>query len=397
MREGKLALADGSLFVGTAFGGETIRGGEVVFNTAHSGYQEVISDPSYTGQIICMTTPLQGNYGVNPEDDESPRPCVEGFVVRELSGLRSNFRSDRALDAWLARHGVPGLTGIDTRELTLKLRVDGAINGALATTDIDDDELIDRARALPSMAGQDLVRQVAAREPQTWSTGLEGELFDRARRMPIDKHVAALDCGMKRNILRHLVDIGCRVTIMPPTASAEQILALGADGLFVSNGPGDPAAVDYVVKLLGEVGPALPTFGICLGHQLLALALGASTFKLKFGHHGYNHPVKNLLTERVEITSQNHGFAVRQESLAGAGLEQTHVNLYDGTVEGFRHRELPLFAVQYHPEAAPGPHDAGYLFDVFRTLIEQRRPLTTAELEACQSAHAGRRPRALPA
>jgi carbamoyl-phosphate synthase small subunit len=273
--------------------------------------------------------------------------------------------------------------------------VKGAINGVLATVaDVSDAELLERARALPNMAGQDLVPAVAPREAFEWTTGLDSLMAETARQGALSKHVVAIDCGMKRNILRHLVDIGCRVTVVPPTMPASEILAKRPDGVFVSNGPGDPAAVTYVLATLRGLVDRLPVFGICLGHQMLALALGAETFKLKFGHHGYNHPVKNLLTGRVEITSQNHGFAVRENSLAAAGLEQTHVNLYDGTVEGFRHREWPVFAVQYHPEAAPGPHDAAYLFDCFRAMLDTRKPPTADEMAAAQVAQATRTPRA---
>jgi carbamoyl-phosphate synthase small subunit len=389
----KLALADGTLFIGSAFGARTVRGGEVVFNTAHTGYQEVITDPSYAGQIVCMTCPLQGNYGINPQDGESLRPFVEGFVVRELSAVASNYRSQQTLDELLKAHNVPGITDIDTRELTLKLRADGAINGLLATEDVDDDELLDRAAALPSMTGQDLVRQVASGEPFEWTQGFDDGIFSEyARNLPLDKHVVAIDSGTKHNIYRHLVDIGCKVTVVPPTTTPDEIKRLDPDGIFVSNGPGDPAAVTYLIETLRALTGDVPTFGICLGHQLLALGAGAETYKLKFGHHGYNHPVKNMLTGRVEITSQNHGFAVREQTLAPAGLEQTHINLYDGTVEGFRSRNLPLFAVQYHPEAAPGPHDAAYLFDCFRRMLESGRAPAAEEMAAAQETQSKRIP-----
>ena len=393
MAQAKLALADGTLFHGTAFGAIGVRGGEGVFNTAHSGYQEVITDPSYAGQIICMTSPQQGNYGINEEDPESDRIFIEGFVVRELSAIASNYRSRRTLDDALAEAGVPAISGIDTRELTLRLRVQGAINGVLATEPLDDEELLARAAALPPMTGQDLVTRVATAQPFEWTQGFQEPIFaERARRLPIDKHVVAIDSGTKRNIFRHLVDIGCKVTVVPPRISPDEIRGLKPDGLFVSNGPGDPAAVTYLIDTLRALSASVPTFGICLGHQLLALGQGAETYKLKFGHHGYNHPVKNMLTGRVEITSQNHGFAVKDSSLAPSGLEQTHINLYDGTVEGFRHRELPLFAVQYHPEAAPGPHDAAYLFDCFRGMLDSGRPPGRDEMAAAQDQQAKRIP-----
>lgn len=367
----RLVLADGTIFHGEAFGAAATRGGEVVFNTAHSGYQEVITDPSYCGQIVCMTAVQQGNYGVNDEDDESDRPLIEGFAVRELSPVASNYRSRRSLDEWLKSCGIPGISGINTRELTLRLRAEGSINGVLSTRDESDERLLEMARALPSMAGLDLVRKVAAGPVRPWNRGFEGDLAPASPARPIDRHVVAIDCGMKRNILRHLVHIGCRVTVVPPATPATAIRELKPDGLFVSNGPGDPQPVGYVQETIRDLSRDTPTFGICLGHQLLALALGAETYKLRFGHHGCNHPVRNLRTGRVEITSQNHGFAVSPDSMARVGLELTHQNLYDRTVEGFRHRERPLMAVQYHPEAAPGPHDAAYLFEEFRALMDQ--------------------------
>ena len=380
----RLALADGTIFTGVAFGGDGTRAGEVVFNTAHSGYQEVVTDPSYSGQIVCMTYSLQGNYGVSCEDDESDRPYIEGFVVREISPITSNFRSERSLDEMLAEAGIPGISGIDTRALTRMLRINGSINGVLTTRDEGLTDLIEQARALPSMAGQDLVRRVAPQATVEWTRGLESAFAAGARAAAVDKHVVAIDCGMKRCILRNLVDIGCRVTVVPPTSTAKDILAFKPDGVFISNGPGDPQPVDYMRASLREIAGRVPIFGICLGHQLLALALGAETVKLKFGHHGYNHPVKNLLTERVEITSQNHGFAVTPQSLESVGLELTHINLYDGTVEGFRHPDQPLLAVQYHPEASPGPHDSAYLFDCFRAMIDTGKPIGAEQMRAAQ-------------
>ena len=381
-----LALADGSIFRGVGFGAEATRGGEVVFNTAHSGYQEVITDPSYTGQIVVMTMTQQGNYGVNEADNEAARPWVEGFVVRDLAASPSNHRAAGSLDDWLRAAGVPGISAVDTRGLTLRLRVQGAINGVVSTVEFDEEQLVEQARALPSMAGVDLVPRVASRAAARWDQPLPSDLADvfadYASRPRLS--VVAIDCGMKRNILRNLVSIGCDVTIVPPTWNAAQIRNLRPAGAFVSNGPGDPAAVTYLQETLQDLAVDMPIFGICLGHQLLALALGARTYKLKFGHHGYNHPVKNLLTGRVEITSQNHGFAVEVESLKAIGLEPTHMNLYDQTNEGFRHRERPIFAVQYHPEAAPGPHDAAYLFACFREMIESRRPPTAEIMRAAQ-------------
>lgn len=384
MHVAKLALASGTVFTGEAFGAAARRGGEVVFNTAHSGYQEVITDPSYTGQIVCMTMPQQGNYGTTAEDDESDKVFIEGFVVRELSPIASNFRSHQTLDSLLKKSGIPGISGVNTRALTLALRETGAINGILSTLGESDDALIAAARALPDMAGQNLVTRVAPKTKSEWTRGFEGDFEVLARHDPVTRHVVAIDCGMKRNILRNLVDVGCRVTVVPPGTSAAAILDLRPDGVFVSNGPGDPATVTDVQQSLKGLAGRVPIFGICLGHQLLAIALGAQTSKLKFGHHGYNHPVKNLLTNRVEITSQNHGFAVTPESLERAGLEATHVNLYDGTNEGFRHREHPIFAVQYHPEAAPGPHDANYLFDTFVAVMETRKRPTAEQMARAQ-------------
>jgi carbamoyl-phosphate synthase small subunit len=369
MEESKLVLADGTVFTGEAFGARTEVTGEVVFNTAMTGYQEILTDPSYAGQIVTMTYPHIGNYGVNEADVESGRPWVTGFVVREAARRPSNYRSEGTLDGYLERAGIPGIAGIDTRALVRRVRMHGAMPAVLSALDLDDASLRAKARAAPDMAGQDLVREVSAGKAYDWTEGEPREFRgDRPRPSPLYK-VAAIDCGIKRNILRLLVDGGFVVRVFPATATPEEILAYAPDGLFLSNGPGDPAPVDYVASTVRTLLPKLPTFGICLGHQILALACGARTYKLKFGHRGGNQPVKDLTTGKVEITSQNHGFAVDAQSLSGSGLELTHVNLNDGTVEGFRHVEYPAYAVQYHPEASPGPHDSRYLFARFRDLI----------------------------
>jgi carbamoyl-phosphate synthase small subunit len=372
MEAAKLALADGTVYAGTAFGARGERTGEVVFNTALTGYEEVLTDPSYAGQIVVMTYPHIGNYGINEEDGESERPHVAGFAVRERSRVVSNHRAKKSLDAYLAEHGVVGIEGLDTRALVRRVRMGGAMPAVLSTTDLDDASLREKARRAPGMAGRDLVREVSAKAPYDWTEG-EPREFATTRDTPLPRYrVAALDCGVKRSILRLLVDAGFVVRVFPATASADEIRAFEPQGLFLSNGPGDPAAVTYAAATVRALLPELPTFGICLGHQILGLAAGARTFKLKFGHRGANQPVKDLTTGKVEITSQNHGFAVEAEGLEAHGLELTHVNLNDGTVEGFRHREHPAFAVQYHPEASPGPHDSRYLFRRFRELIASR-------------------------
>jgi carbamoyl-phosphate synthase small subunit len=368
-RPARIALEDGWSALGRAVGADGTAAGEFVFNTCLSGYQEVLTDPSYTGQIVVMTYPLIGNYGVIGSDDESDGPQVEGFVVRECVRHPSNWRSDESLPVWLERHGVVAIEGVDTRALTLRLREGGALRGVVTTEPVSAAEAVERARALPSMEGRDLTGEVTIGSPRVEG---EGALT-----------VAAYDFGMKRNIVRELSAAGCRVVRHPADTPAEAILESAPDGLFISNGPGDPAAVRSAIEELrriGERAPDLPTFGICLGHQLLALAHGGETYKLKFGHHGGNHPVQDLRTGHIDITSHNHGFAVREErrgdrrAVAGArGLDVTHVNLYDGTVEGFRHAERPLFAVQYHPEAAPGPHDARHHFHHFVAAMRARR------------------------
>ncbi len=387
----RLALEDGTVFHGHAFGDLTPRcvEGEVCFNTSLSGYQEVLTDPSYAGQIVTMTNPMIGNYGVNDDDLESQRVQVSGFVIRELSNIDSNYRSSSKLERWLERSRVTGIDGLDTRALTRKLRTDGAMDGVLCTDgSVSDAELVERARASVGLVGRNLVETVSRSEPVRWAEDLgqwlpvQGEVAKPAER----KRVVALDCGAKLNILRNLVDSGCEVTVLPWDASPEAIREHQPDGLFVSNGPGDPAAVTPTIETLKQVRGEVPTFGICLGHQLLALAMGAETVKLKFGHRGGNQPVQNLGTRKVEITSQNHGFAVTQESLEQAGAEPTHLNLNDRTLEGFRHGTEPTFAVQYHPEASPGPHDARYLFDCFRAMMDTGQSPTAEQMDHAQRA-----------
>ncbi|MDY3557955.1 glutamine-hydrolyzing carbamoyl-phosphate synthase small subunit [Gemmata sp. JC673] len=364
----KLALADGTVFTGRGFGatGETL--GEVVFNTSMAGYQEVLTDPSYTGQIVTMTYPLIGNYGTTADDEESNAVRVAGFIVRELTRVPSNFRSDRDLDSYLKASNVVGIEGIDTRALVRRLRVRGSMNGILSTADLDDASLVAKARAFPGMEGRDLVSEVVPKQSFKWDKGF-GTLTDHVLpHRPATKKVVAIDYGMKWNILRCLTQVGCDVTVVPGTASADEVLAHNPDGIFLSNGPGDPAAVGYAIDTVKQLIPKKPLFGICLGHQLLGLALGAKTFKLKFGHRGANQPVRNELTKQIEITTQNHGFAVDPTTLP-KDVQPTHINLNDNTLEGLRHTTLPVFSVQYHPEAAAGPHDSSYLFEEFRKLM----------------------------
>ncbi|MEM9346903.1 MAG: glutamine-hydrolyzing carbamoyl-phosphate synthase small subunit [Planctomycetota bacterium] len=387
----RLALADGSVFTGSAFGDTATRcvEGEVCFNTSMAGYQEILTDPSYAGQIVTMTYPLQGNYGTSDGDLESTRAHCAGFVVRELANAESNYRSTAKLEEWLASQGLVGITGIDTRALTRKLRVTGAMDGVLCTDPTKTDaELVQQAKDSAGLVGRNLAKTVSRSEPIVWDEDLSGwSPLQGSIESPNNKlKVVALDCGAKLNILRNLVDSGCEVTALPWDTSPEQVLEQRPDGLFVSNGPGDPAAVSETIDNLKQLRGKLPTFGICLGHQLLSLALGADTYKLKFGHRGGNQPVQNLGTGKVEITSQNHGFAVDLDSLKSAGGEPTHINLNDDTLEGFRHATEPTFAVQYHPEASPGPHDARYLFDCFVTMMQTGTSPTSEQMDAAQRA-----------
>ena len=375
----RLALEDGTVVHGTAFGARVTDdsgAGEVVFNTALTGYEEVITDPSYRGQIVVMTAPEIGNVGWNAEDLESGRPWLSGFVVRALSPVVSNWRATVDLDKVLAEAGVPGIAGVDTRALTQKLRDQGAMRGLITSVPVaklSDSALIERVRRSPGLEGRDLVREVTSAATYPWAEGSWRHAQDVSQRRPAEKHIVAYDFGIKRNILRMLVDSGCRVTVVPATTPAADALALRPDGVFLSNGPGDPSAVTSAVDACRTiVEQKVPLFGICLGHQILGLALGGSTYKLKFGHHGANCPVMDLGTRKVEITSQNHGFAVDVDSLRGKA-ELTHVNLNDNTVEGMRLADRPAFSVQYHPEASPGPHDASYLFDRFLAMIDRQR------------------------
>ena len=378
-----LALEDGSVFRGAAFGAAATVAGECVFNTSMTGYQEILTDPSYFGQIVTMTAPQIGNYGINAEDEESSAPKCTGFVVRELSPVVSNWRSSMSLDAYLKKYGIPGISEVDTRALTKKLRVDGAMKCCLSTLPLSDADAIARARGWSDMAGSDYVKDTTCKEPYIW--GADDASRYNAQYLPVGTtggatvtpakkfKVAAFDYGAKYSIFRKLVRHGFEVHVFPATATHEQVREAGIDGLFLSNGPGDPSALPYIHKTVTALLPDYPTFGICLGHQMVTHALGGSTYKLKFGHRGGNQPVKNIETGKVSITAQNHGFATDAKSLESRSAIVTEINLNDNTVEGLRHKELPVFSVQYHPEAAPGPNDADPLFEDFYKLVEKRK------------------------
>jgi carbamoyl-phosphate synthase small subunit len=385
-----LALEDGRIFRGRGYGARLERTGEVVFNTSITGYQEIFTDPSYAGQIVVLTNPEIGNYGTNPDDEESIKPYIEGLVVREFSPYASNYRSEQVTDEYLERHGVPVLSEIDTRSLVRHLRDKGVMRGTVSTRELDPEKLIAMAKSQPTIDGMDLAKVVSTKQSYRWEKGdVEERILTVAHpaapqlsvvtaaetpaEAPARKQVIAYDYGIKTNILRRLVSTGCDVTVVPAQTPAEDVLALKPDGVFLSNGPGDPDAVEYAQKAIRKLAGRVPVFGICLGHQLIGLALDGKTFKLKFGHHGGNHPVKNLRTGRVEITAHNHNYAVNPDSLKQSEVELTHIDLNDNTLEGLRHRTYPLFSVQYHPEASPGPHDSHYLFDDFVKMMNEWR------------------------
>jgi carbamoyl-phosphate synthase small subunit len=380
-----LALEDGRIFRGRAWGAPGERTGELVFNTSMMGYQEILTDPSYAGQIVTMTYPLIGNYGANLEDVESRRPFVEGFVVREYSEVSSNWRAGMTLDEYLKRHGIAGISEIDTRALVRHIREKGAMRACLSSVDLDESSLVEKARKAPQMLGLSLVDEVTCGDPYEWSsiqdvqttldpiTALRSQIDCALLPGEEEFRVVAYDFGIKYYILRYLAAAGCNVTVVPAQTCADDVLSLAPDGIFLSNGPGDPSASPGIVAEINKLITAAPVFGICLGHQLLGIAFGGKTYKLKFGHRGGNQPVKNLRSERIEITSHNHGFAVDPDSLNPNEIELTHFNLNDGCLEGMRHKSLPVFSVQYHPEAGPGPHDATYLFHEFIAQMREHR------------------------
>jgi carbamoyl-phosphate synthase small subunit len=370
-----LALEDGRVFRGEGYGSPGESQGEVVFNTSLTGYQEIATDPSYAGQIVVLTNPQIGNYGTNQADNEAARPFIEGLIVREFSAVSSNWRSEQVTDEYMERYAVPVLAEIDTRALVRHLRTNGVMRGVMSTQETNADVLVQRARSIRKMDGTDLARVVSTKSVYSFdaddSRNQSGDpLLTPASDRPL-LHVVAYDFGIKQNILRMLTREGCRVTVVPAETTAAEVLGLKPDGVFLSNGPGDPEPVDYAVKAIRDMMGRVPVFGICLGHQLCGLALGGKTYKLKFGHHGGNHPVRNNTTGKIEITAHNHNFAVDPESINANEVELTHVDLNDNTLEGLRHKTLPLFSVQYHPEAAPGPHDSHYLFRDFRNLMEE--------------------------
>jgi len=379
--EALLALEDGRTFRGKSFGGDGEVSGEIVFNTSLTGYQEILTDPSYAGQVVVLTYPLIGNYGVNSQDEESARPFAEGLVVREMAEIPSNWRQQGSLPEYLRQHNIVGISDIDTRALVRHIRTHGAMRCMISTRDLDPASLVRKTQGQPMMVGQDLVKKVTCREGYPWQDP-SFDLFPapkrKSRNVTAKKEqrpfkVVAFDFGIKHNILRLLKDHGCDLTVVPATMGASQVLSLNPDGIFLSNGPGDPEPVTYAIDTVRQLLGKKPIFGICLGHQILGLALGGRTYKLKFGHRGGNHPVLRIPTGQVEITAQNHGFAVDIDSLPNSDIEVTHVNLNDQTLEGFRHKTLPMFCVQYHPESSPGPHDSRYLFDEFKSMMLQHR------------------------
>jgi len=369
-----LALEDGRIFRGKGYGAKAECYGEVVFNTSLTGYQEIFTDPSYAGQIVVLTNPQIGNYGTNPEDNEAVRPFIEGLVVREFSPISSNWRSQQAADEYLERFNIPVIADLDSRALVRHLRTHGVMRGVVSLIESDPEKLVTKARSIPKMDGTDLARVVSTKQRYSWN---QGPIVTYAGQ-PIKEfnperalHVVAYDYGIKQNILRMLVDQGCNVTVVPAETSAEDVLALKPDGVFLSNGPGDPEPVTYAHDSIRKLAGKTPIFGICLGHQLVGLALGGKTYKLKFGHHGGNHPVRQERTGKIEITAHNHNFAVDPDSLKQSEVEMTHFDLNDGTLEGMRHKSMPLFTVQYHPEASPGPHDSHYLFGDFVKMMQE--------------------------